>query len=703
MIEESGILKWRFDVSTFRLIGRDLITDRVTALFELVKNCYDANATEVTITFDNVGILNGSSSISIVDNGFGMSFSDIRDKWMVIGTSNKRSNPYTPPPFNRKCVGEKGIGRFAVDKLGDKVKITSKQESDSQWLNVEIDWSSYYNQSETSTSQMTLFTDVENYYEYTPAQIPSEHGTTIKVDSVREVWLKDDVNRFIAEAAKLVSPFANINFPLVIRVIAPEYDINTIATKNIDDIKIATVSFSLDHNTFQKTQDSAFYNEETRTIGIRSIPQKSFGGISMKVYYFDDAARRRYRKEFPNNQIDGIKIYRDGIITTPFAESEYEDDKKRDVLGIDKRLWKNIFDRVSTREIIGFVDITKQGNPNIIDATNRQDFVDNKEYQELKDFIITQLDSIESYKKHIREEKRKKDSDTLESAGQDLQSFISSVESVARQNPELKDSLNPVVEQAKKTGKAVKTAIRNKKEAEKEFARKESIYMSIMSLQEYAIHITHAVRTTLNKIRDRVEYFNLFFPNPEEDALFERYAKEMFSEFKNANRVIDYMLSYSQSNILPEDIQLDETIRDIFEEYRPQFDNNNILTEVIIPEKITLRNTHRQFFRDIIQNILDNSIKALTDVDPKQIRCSVISEDTGLVIKISDNGKGIPIEKREWVFGLYNTTTQEQGGAGVGLYIVKTRVESLKGSVSIVDSDFGPVGTTVKIVLPFIK
>ena len=490
---------------------------------------------------------------------------------------------------------------------------------------------------------------------------------------------------------------------MTIRVIAPEYGINTIATKSIEDVNIATINFSLDFHPLNKTQDTSFYNEETGIIDIHQVPIKSFGGISMKVYYFDDAARRRYRKEFPNSQIDGIKIYRDGIITTPFAENESDNDKKRDILGIDKRLWRNLFDRVSTREIIGFVEISKQENPNIIDATNRQDFVDNDEYHDLKDFIITQLDSIENYKKHIRDEKRKKDSDTLESAGQDLQSFISSVETIAQQNPNLKDRLDPVVEQAKKTGKAVKTAIRNKKEAEKEFARKESIYMSIMSLQEYAIHITHAVRTTLNKIRDRVEYFNMFFPNPEEDALFARYAKEMFSEFKNANRVIDYMLSYSQSNIQPEDIQLDDTIREIFNEYQPQFDNNNINTDIIIPERITLRNTHRQFFRDILQNILDNSIKALKDVDQKMIRCSVVSEDADLVIKISDNGNGIPIEKREWVFGLYNTTTQEQGGAGVGLYIVKTRVESLKGSVSIVDSEFGSIGTTIKIVLPFKK
>ena len=118
-MSEQGSLKWRFDVSTFRLIGRDLITDRITALFELVKNCYDANAQNVIVSFENVAAGESGAIITIEDDGFGMSFEDIRDKWMVIGTSSKRKEPFSPEPFNRKCVGEKGIGRFAVDKLGD--------------------------------------------------------------------------------------------------------------------------------------------------------------------------------------------------------------------------------------------------------------------------------------------------------------------------------------------------------------------------------------------------------------------------------------------------------------------------------------------------------------------------------------------------------------------------------------------------------
>lgn len=702
-MDENQVLKWRFDVSTFRLIGRDLITDRVTALFELVKNCYDANATETTIVFNNVGLeKNGESSIIIKDDGIGMSFADIRDKWMVIGTSNKRSNPYSPEPFNRKCVGEKGIGRFAVDKLGDKVNIITKQVGENQWLDVEIDWEAYYKQS-AENHDIKLFTDIENHYEFHDSENQNDHGTTLTITNVREIWLESDIKRFVEEAAKLVSPFANMSYPMQIKVVAPEYGIETIATKNLDDVSIATIDFALDFNLSANTQDTAYFNEDTEMIGIRTIPIKSFGGIKMKVYFFDDTARRRYRKEFPNNQIDGVKIYRDGIITTPFAENESDDDKKRDVLGIDKRLWKDIFDRVSTREIIGIVEITKDNNPMIIDATNRQDFVDNEQYRDLKEFIITQLDAIEGYKKYSRKKKRKENSNTLESAGQEIQNFISSVENIAQQNPNLKDSLTPVVEQAKKTGKAVRTAIKEKKEAEEEFARKESIYMSIMSLQEYAIHITHAVRTTLNKIRDRVEYFNLFYPDPTEENIFKRYAKEMYIEFLNVNKVIDYMLSYSQSNIQPEDIELDETIKEIFTEYKPLFDANDITTEIIIPENIMLRNTRQQFFRDILQNLLDNSIKAVKDSSQKIIRCTVVIEKEKLVIMLSDTGCGIPEEKRIWVFGIYNTTTQDQGGAGIGLYIVKTRVESLQGNVSIIDSEFGNTGITVRIELPFKK
>ena len=127
-MENNKILHFKFDVSTYRLLGRELITDRITALFELVKNCYDANSENVNLTFENVNKLSPLSKIIIQDDGLGMTFEDIRNKWMVIGTSSKRRSRTSPAPYNRIVAGKKGVGRFAVDKLGGKLVMKTKEK-----------------------------------------------------------------------------------------------------------------------------------------------------------------------------------------------------------------------------------------------------------------------------------------------------------------------------------------------------------------------------------------------------------------------------------------------------------------------------------------------------------------------------------------------------------------------------------------------
>ena len=678
-MDNNQTLKWRFDISTFRLIGRDLITDRVTALFELIKNCYDANAQNVVVSFENVSAGRKNAVIRIEDDGYGMSFKDIRDKWMVIGTSSKRTHPYSPEPYNRKCVGEKGIGRFAVDKLGDFISIITKTKGEDKWLK-----------------------DMENTYSYIDSINPQEHGTKLIISDIREAWTKKEIEHLMREISKIVSPFANLSFPFKVKILAPEFDLNQDAIKTLNDFDLATVSLSIEADTTLNLQQSLFYDKKDKCFGYHLIPLKSFGGIKMNIYFFDDSARRKYRKEFPNDPIDGFKVYRDGIIATPFAETNEDSDLKRDILGIDKRLWKDIFNRVSTREFIGTIEITSIGNPKIIDATNRQDFVDNEEYRELKRFIMTQLNALQEYKIDIRQTKRESVGSNLNTAAEDISSLESAFKSIVEQKPELKPAVAPLLKQVRKTSKSVKTAISEQKKVLEEFTRKENIYMSIMSLQQFAITITHAVRTTLNQIRDRIEYFYRYYPDPEEEELFKLYAKQMYERFEVLNRVINYMLSYSQSNMRPEEVDLKKTFEEIMGDYIDIFSREGISLQTHFPENLVL-NTNRQFFRDILQNIIDNSIKAMKDSEQRMIRCSYEVKNDILEIIVSDTGKGIPQEEREQVFALYHTTTENQGGAGVGLYIVKTRVESLRGTVNVVESEFGEVGTTIKITIPFKK
>lgn len=713
MSSNEEILKWRFDISTFRLIGRELITDRITALFELVKNSYDANAKRVNVIFKNITPIsimdrngniiaapNPDCRIIIQDNGYGMSFEDIRDKWMVIGTASKRKKPYSPEPYNRRCVGEKGIGRFAVDKLGDKVNIITKKEGENQWLNVEVDWRKYIK--EEDSDEIKLFTDVENKFKYEIGEINAS-GTTLNISNIRDIWTKQDILRFSKEAGKIVSPYIRLNPEFNIFVTAEEVGIVEELAKP-EKVDFATLECSILFDKVNNKQQTLYFNSKKKVIDIKETPLKSFGGITFKLYYFDESARKSYNRVYrsENNKIDGVKIYRDGIITTPFAEAEADQNKKRDILGIDKRLWQDLFNKVSTREIIGIVDISKKENPSIIDSTNRQDFIDNQEYRDLKEFIIEQLVAIEQFKIFKRELRKANVKSEFERAKQETDLFTESLELLIKENPSLEPVLKTAVEQAKKTSTSVKKAEKVYQEAEKEFIRKENIYLSLMSLQQYAANLAHAVRTSLSKVKGGAEFFYKRYPNPSLDEYFRKYSQRIYSEMKTLNKVIDFMLSYAKSDLEFEDLEMNKLLEEIFMSNEVTFDTEGILPIIEIRDKFVIH-CNKQFFVDILQNLIANSVKALKQNSNKIIKCSTYIEADRFIIFFSDNGSGIPIDKRDKVMELYYTTTADEGGAGLGLYIVKTRIESLKGSISIIDSEFDNAGTTFKIEFPLRK
>src|ERR1043166_618553 len=110
-----------FDVSTGlkRVLGRELITDDEVAVFEMVKNSFDASADAVYLYF-------GDDSIVIADNGHGMSQDDLNDKWLFVAYSEKRGQAGTKDFRNiiagrTHYAGSKGIGRFSSDRLGERL------------------------------------------------------------------------------------------------------------------------------------------------------------------------------------------------------------------------------------------------------------------------------------------------------------------------------------------------------------------------------------------------------------------------------------------------------------------------------------------------------------------------------------------------------------------------------------------------------
>ena len=131
-------LSFRTNARHIGQLGRELVTDFVTALVELIKNAYDADAESAKISIQDAK--NGLGRIVVADCGSGMTAEDFEQKWMVIGTSNKLSSPYTPK--GRKKAGKKGIGRFSVERLAERVTIFSFPEQGYPF-SVEIDWNRF--------------------------------------------------------------------------------------------------------------------------------------------------------------------------------------------------------------------------------------------------------------------------------------------------------------------------------------------------------------------------------------------------------------------------------------------------------------------------------------------------------------------------------------------------------------------------------
>jgi signal transduction histidine kinase len=221
-----------------------------------------------------------------------------------------------------------------------------------------------------------------------------------------------------------------------------------------------------------------------------------------------------------------------------------------------------------------------------------------------------------------------------------------------------------------------------------------------MSLQEYAIHVSHAVRTALGNVKRMAGFFKKHYPNPKYENYFVKYSGAMYAELNNLSRAVDFMLSYAGSSADVQDFNVKELLNGLFNDtYGDIFKAEAIDPIVEIRDNFELK-ANRKFFEDIFENLISNSIKALKGRDEKIIKCTGVIERDVFSIYFSDNGVGVPLGDEERIFEMYYTTTANVGGAGLGLYIVRTRVESLGGKVFVADPEFTP-GVTFRIDFPF--
>ena len=206
--------RMRFKISSALkdLVGKDLIINDNIAIFELVKNSYDAYATKVEITFEEDRII-------IADNGKGMTFDDVRNKWLFLGFSAKKDgsedehgkNASYSDRIKRHYAGAKGIGRFSCDRLGQRLVLSTKDETSSKITQIFVDWSEF------EQDQRTEFAEIEIEYKYIDANIyfpdNSNSGTILEITglSTTDKWTRKKILELKRSLEKLINPLSETN------------------------------------------------------------------------------------------------------------------------------------------------------------------------------------------------------------------------------------------------------------------------------------------------------------------------------------------------------------------------------------------------------------------------------------------------------------------------------------------------------------
>lgn len=206
------------------IIGRDLITDDFIAIYELVKNSYDAYASYVKITFKN-------DEIVIADNGKGMSKSDLVEKWFAVAYSAKKdgteddevrrgSKHLNNLKSRRFYAGAKGVGRFSCDRLGDGLTLTTSKYDGTQAYSLEINWSDFEKDAKQSFNSVKIhYTEIHQNCIFPQGK---NHGTILKIKRLNSTWTENRLIELKRSLEKLINPFSN-DITFQIEIVAPSF------------------------------------------------------------------------------------------------------------------------------------------------------------------------------------------------------------------------------------------------------------------------------------------------------------------------------------------------------------------------------------------------------------------------------------------------------------------------------------------------
>jgi signal transduction histidine kinase len=680
-----------------KTIGEDLISSDVVAVMELVKNSYDADASIISIRFEgpvvavqidkkrseNVLTTNGSS-ITISDDGKGMSLATIQTAWMEPATVAKKIETNSPGK-SRRYTGEKGIGRFASAKLSSALQIVTKELDDNEVV-VTFDWTRFSNDDQ-------YLDEVSTDWEVRAPQEIIENGTILRLKNLNAIWNAERIRDLRVALSRLVNPVAPIT-DFLIELMVPgaigDYSGLVESPESIShpDYSIkGSVNSSGLVNFKYKSRKVTDGTPQTMQLERDSNPVIPFNSgpfnFEFRVWDRETDSLERLAKEVGTttknvksdlNELAGVSIYRDKFRVLPYG------DPKNDWLRLNARRINNPTMRISDNQIVGYISITRDGNPNLTDQSNREGIIESSSFNDLQEQIKLILNELEV--KRYAERPRRDDPtpNSLYSAF----SVAPIAEAVSRKLPQDKE----VLELVKQTQEKIDEGVKKVQEVLSRYRRLSTLGILIDSVLHDGGHF-------LLNIDSEVRLLEIELKREERD---EKAILAHVVAIQDQRKVMAQLFKRiepfgGRRKGRPASIIIERSIRNVFDLSNFELKRQNISVELPDSENtVTIDDTELQM---IIVNLLQNSIHWLGKVTDRRIVVQIERAADELSLIFSDSGPGVPEDKGALIFDPYFTTRED--GVGLGLTIVGEIVSEYNGDFYLVNN--GPLdGATFKIV-----
>ena len=470
-------LHFRPRARILQLLGDELIGSPRLAVFELVKNAYDADAETVRVILNDIE--SNNASIVVEDDGDGMTLETIRDIWLVPGHDHRarQRKALRRTRLHRLPLGEKGVGRFAAHKLGNRIELVTRAELQPECM-VSIDWTALVGHQNLSDAVVQVVARDPVVFTGTST------GTRITISDLRETeWARGEVRRLQRQITSIASPFMGRSdrFKTTLEVPGHESWISDVPDVGIllrrapwefefsfvDGRFDWTYSFrgitgvDLEHRKIEKADDHLLISKgrildefgvdqdsgksRPRRIRADTSTAEGIGPVRGRCYVFDrDPAvlQRLGESQFIRHYLDengGIRVYRDGIRVYNYGEAG------DDWLGLDL-LRVNTPTRNNSRNIvIGAVDLSLAESTGLVEKTNREGFAESPAFRRLQKIVLGALAPLQ-----VEREKDKNSIRRLTSSGRDIEAVrikqpIQELRAAARRR-NVADELEPYID-----------------------------------------------------------------------------------------------------------------------------------------------------------------------------------------------------------------------------------------------------------------